>query len=63
MKKTVRVGMEVGEGGIVSYQLHNQRYLQAKIPVLYKLFREAPELQEMQLNFMQAERQKRRSKA
>ena len=45
------------------YQLHNRRYLNAKLPILLKDFSESPELKEMQLKFEQVERQKRRKKA
>ena len=34
VKREVRVGIQGGDGGIVPCQLHNRRYLNAKIPAL-----------------------------
>jgi len=62
VKNEVRVGM-VEDGGSISYQLHNRRYLNAKIPILHKDFEESPELEQMKLKYAQVERQKRRKKA
>jgi len=63
VKRDVRVGIQGGDGGIVSYQLHNRRYLNAKIPPIRGHFLESPEFEEMRLKFEQVERQKRRNKA
>ena len=61
-KKEVRVGM-VGSEGTISYQIHNRRYLNAKVPNLHKDFQDSPELREMQLKYQHVGRQKRRKKA
>ena len=64
VKKQIRVGEVIDEETkVYSYQLHNRRYLNAKLPILHKDFSESPELKEMQLKFEQVERQKRRKKA
>ena len=64
VKKQARVGEVIDEETkVYSYQLHNRRYRNAKLPILHKDFSESPELKEMQLKFEQVERQKRRKKA
>ena len=50
VKKQIRVGEVIDEDTkVYSYQLHNRRYLNAKLPILHKDFLESPELKEMQL--------------
>ena len=62
MKKQVRVGLTESEGTIW-YDLHNRRYLNAKIPILHKEFLDSTEYEEMQRNFKHAQQHKRRTKA
>ena len=61
MKKQVRVGLTESEGTI-SYDLHNRRYLNAKIPILHKEFLDSTEYEEMQRSFKHAQQHKRRTK-
>ena len=60
VKRQVRANESTGEETRVhSYQLHNRRYLNAKLPVLLRGFSGLPELKEVQLKFGQAERRRR----
>ena len=64
LKKQIRAGEVIDEDtGVCSYQLHNWRYLNARLPILPRGFTGSPELKEMQPEFEQVEQQKRRSKA
>ena len=64
MKKQIRMNESTDEKAkVYSYQLHNWRYLNAKLPILHKDFSESPELKEMKLKFRQVEREKRRRKS
>lgn len=61
-KKEVRVRLEEKEGTI-TYQLHNRRYLKAKLAILYQEFKQSPEFADMKRDFEDVELQKRRNKA